>query len=199
MLKYWLLREKDNYLIAIIENSIYSGKINNRNNNKIINDLEKGKVPENFFNIPFSYIKSVVCPKGDKIITINYGKDSSEVIEIHDLIIKKEVINYLKDHLSKFEYVQKKPSIIKHTKTQIFGIIDVTGLFVWTFYLANEMSKGYEYEIVGRGGIAGLIIGLAQFGTIKVLMGYLIIITVAIFSFIKKIKSITLTEYLIRN
>ncbi|APG66041.1 hypothetical protein LPB136_11980 [Tenacibaculum todarodis] len=135
-----------------------------------------------------------------KLITIFYGNDSDEEIKIDNLKIKDEIFNYLKEKLSKLEYSRKKPSVLKHAKAPLFAILFVSGIFLWTFYLASQIAKGYEYEIAGgKQGIGSLILGMAQFGTTKVILGYLLILSIAFFSLIKKLKNRSLTEYLNRN
>jgi len=200
MKKYWLLKEKSNQLICIIDDTIYIGNPKNINDPKLVSDIEKGMIPENFFSIPYGYIKSIENQEGKNIIKINFGNDSEEELRIKDQHKKKEIFECLKNDLSKFEYNQQTPSIFKHAKPQIFAIIITTGLFLWTFYLASQIEKGYEYEIVGGGrpGITGIILGLAQFGVIKVIFGYLFIISIAIYALTKRLKNRSLTEYLIR-
>jgi hypothetical protein len=200
MIKYWLLKGKYNRLILIKEKLIYIGNFKIINEIKLISDIEKGIIPENLFSIPYSYIRSIESPDKTELIKIYYGSDSEEDIKIIDRNIKKDIFQYLRNELPIFEYNKKLPSILKHTKPQIFAILITTGLFLWTFYLASQIGEGYEYEIVGGGhpGLTEIILGLAHFGTLKVIIGYILIISFAIYSLRIKIKNRSLTEYLIR-
>ena len=200
MKKYWFTKEDKNHLIAITEDSIYTGNIKKHIKSELINNLEKGIIPKDIFSIPFSYIKSIENPEAKDLVTVYYGESSNEEIKINDSENKNEFFLYLKNNLDKFEYNKKKPSVITHSKPQILAILIVTGLFIWVFYLANEIAKGFEYEIVGgRQGISGLVLGLAQFGITKVILGYLVIISIALYAFIKRLKNRVPIEYLIRN
>ena len=199
MIKYWLLREKHDRLIVIKEKSIYIGNIKSINQINLISEIEKGIIPKDMFSIPYSYIRSIESQENKELIKVYYGVDYEEGIKISNKNIKKEIFEFLRSELTKFEYNQNIPSVFKHTRPQIFAILIATGFFLWTLYLAIEIGKGYEYEIVGgRAGITGVVLGLAQFGALKVILGYTLIIFIAIYSLMKKIKNRSLTEYLTR-
>jgi len=200
MKKYWLINKKTPYLIALADKALISGSIKKHDKNQLLANIDKGIIPEDIFRIPFSYIKSVENSNVNRMIKINYGKKSTESIETHDEKLNKEIFDLLRNTLTKFNYSIKKPSIYKHTKAQIFSILIVSGLFLWSFYYANEMSKGYEYTIKGTGvGISGIALAIAQFGKTNVIIGYLCLVSIAIFSFFKKLSNRNLIEYLTRN
>lgn len=200
MKKYWLLKKKAPHLIAISDNAIISGSIKKHDKNQLLGNLERGVFPDDIFSIPFSYIKSVENSNGQKTITVNYGKESTENIETGDEKLNKEIFNLIRNTLITFDYSKKKPSIYQHAKPQIFAILIVSGLFLWSFYYANEISKGYEYTMKGSGvGISGIALGIAQFGKTKVIAAYLCLISIAGFSLYKKLSNRTLIEYLTRN
>ncbi|WP_442265046.1 hypothetical protein ACSIGC_11940 [Tenacibaculum sp. ZS6-P6] len=199
-MKYWLLGENKNYLIVINEKLICFGSLKKLIKSEIISELNKGNIPNQLFSIPFSYIKKIVNPENKKEITIFYGNSNSEEsINFNDHRAKEEVFKVLKERLFSFEYLKKKPSIINHLKPQLFALLFSSGIFTWIYYLANQLEKGYEYEIVGRKeGLTGVILGLAHFGTLKVTLGYLMILAVVLYSLMKKMKSRTITQYLKR-
>jgi hypothetical protein len=200
MIKYWLTKKDKTHLIITTQDSLYTGSIKKYIKSELITKLEKGEIPEVLFSIPYSYIKSIENPERKNKITINYGSDSSEELEIIENRVKEEVFDSLKVQLPKLKYIKKKPSIFNQAKPQIFAVLIVTGLFLWAYYLANQLAKGYEYEITGgRHGISSLILGLAQFGTLKVVLGYVFIISIALFTLIKKLKNRVEVEYLTRN
>lgn len=196
-MKYWFY--SDNDFIVVTDESIYVGKINKYIKSELISEFEKGDIPKDVFSIPFSYIKTIENPEEASTITIFYGSDSEEEIDINSKEVKSQVFLYLRENLSRFSYSKEKPKVFKFIKPQIFAILFSTGIFLWVFYLAGEIEKGYEYEIVGgRQGLSGLVLGLAQFGTIKVLLGYLLVLSIAIIALRKKLDKRSLTEYLIR-
>ncbi|WP_420551865.1 hypothetical protein [Tenacibaculum aiptasiae] len=195
-MKYWF--GNDNNFIVVTNESIYIGKTNKYIKSELVTGFEKSIIPEDIFNIPFSYIKSIENPEEDNKMKVFYGGSSEEEIIINDEKIKREIFLYLKESLFRFNYFKEKPSFMKFIKPQAFAILFSTAIFLWIFFLAGEIEKGYEYEVRGRQGLGGLILGLAQFGTVKVILGYLIILSIAVFALIKKLKKRTLTEYLVR-
>ncbi|XRE43386.1 hypothetical protein ACIVBQ_001590 [Tenacibaculum discolor] len=196
-MKYWFYNDND--FIVATEESLYVGKIKKHIKSELISGFEKGDIPEDVFSIPFSYIKSIENPEKSSTITVFYGGNSEEEIIINNKEVKSQVFLYLREKLSKFSYCKEKPKVIKYVKPQIFAILFSTGIFLWIFYLAREIEKGYQYEIVGgRQGLSGLVLGLAQFGTIKVLLGYFLVLSIAIIALTRKLKKRTLTEFLIR-
>ncbi|TDQ28831.1 hypothetical protein [Tenacibaculum caenipelagi] len=196
-MKYWFYNGND--FIVVTDESIYVGKTKKYIKAELISGFEKGNIPKDVFSIPFSYIKSVENPEGASKIVVFYGDDSEEGIIINSKEIKNQFFLYLKENLSSFNYFKDKPKVIKFIKPQIFAILFSTGIFLWVFYLAREIEKGYQYEVVGgRQGLSGLVLGLAQFGTIKVLLGYFIVLSIAIMALTRRLKKRTLTEFLIR-
>ena len=199
-MKYWLLGEDKNYLIVINEKLICFGSLKKLIKSEIISELNRGNIPSQLFSIPFSYIKKIVNPENKKQIVIFYGNSNSEEeIDVEDYVIKNEVFEILKERLPNFKYSKKNPSIISHLKPQLFALLFSSGIFTWIYYIESQLEKGYEYEIVGRKeGLSGVILGLAHFGTLKIVLGYLIILAIVIYSLTRKIKSRTITEYLKR-
>ena len=196
-MKYWFYN--DNNFIVVTKESIYVGKTNKYIKTELILGFENEVVPKDVFNIPFSYIKSIENPEGENKMIVFYGGSSEEEMVIHNKKVKNEVFLFLKETLFKFNYLKEKPNFIKFIKPQVFAILFSTAIFLWIFFLAGQIEKGYEYEVAGgRQGLGGFILGLAQFGTIKVLFGYLIILSIAIFALVKRLQKRMLTEYLIR-
>ncbi len=199
MKKYWFLKD-NTYLIGVNENSIYSGSVKKHIKSELVNKIEREGFPEDIFSVPFSYIKSIENPVGKKSITIFYGDQSEEEVLIENEIVKNEFFGEVQNRLENFEYSKEKPSILKHAKAQLFAVLFITGIFVWTFYLANEIEKGYQYEVVGgRQGVGSLVLGLAQFGSLKVILGYLGLLSIALFALVKRLKNRVFVEYLVRK
>jgi len=196
-MRYWFYNDND--FIVVTDESIYVGKTKKYIKSELISGFEKGNIPENVFSVPFSYIKSIENPEESSTITVFYGGNSEEEIIINNKVVKSQVFLYLREKLYNFSYSKEKPKVIKFIKPQIFAILFSTGIFLWIFYLAREIEKGYQYEIVGgRQGLSGLVLGLAQFGTIKVLLGYFLVLSIAMIALTRKLKKRTLTEFLIR-
>jgi hypothetical protein len=199
-MKYWFSNQTKDYLIIIHNETIYSGSIKKYNKKEVINSLNNEEIPGFLFSIPFSYVKSIESPVERNNILIIFGNSSSEEeLIVDNLNIKQEIFSYLKEVFPKLEYVKRKPSIFNHAKPQFFAILFSSGLFAWIFYLANQIENGYEYEVVGESnGLSSLILGLAQLGTFKVIIGFILILTIATLSLTKRLKERSITEYLIR-
>lgn len=127
------------------------GNPKNINEKILTRDLEKGLIPEKLFSIPYSYIKSIENQNGKNLIKIYYGNDSEEELIIKDQETKSEVFDFLKQDLAKFAYSEETPSLLRHSKPQILATAISLILFVWTFYLANQIENGVVYEVVGGG------------------------------------------------
>ena len=153
-MKYWFYN--DSNFIVVTKDSIYVGKTNKYIKTELILGFEKEVIPENVFNIPFSYIKSIENPEEENKMVVFYGNSSEEEMVIHNKIIKNEVFLFLKGTLFKFNYLKEKPAFIKFIKPQIFAILFSTAIFLWTYYLARQIEIGYEYEVAGgRQGLGG--------------------------------------------
>ncbi|APG66042.1 hypothetical protein LPB136_11985 [Tenacibaculum todarodis] len=66
-MKYWFL---NNNIIVVTEDSIYIGSSKKYIKSELISKFEKEIIPNEIFNIPFAYIKSVENPK--KKINYNF-------------------------------------------------------------------------------------------------------------------------------
>ncbi len=199
MEKYWIVDNKQNRLIFIKEESIYFGTPKEVNNSKFLFHLKKGIVAENIFGIPYAYIKRIECQSKSQTIKIYFGKDSEDEIYIKNDLVKNEIFDYLKYQLSKFEYSERVPSIFKHTKPQLFSILFSILAFLLTFNIAEEIENGAKFQLEGRTGIGSILLGISQFGRLKVIIGFSLLISIAAFSFVQKNKKRGLTKYLIRE
>ncbi|WP_339701831.1 hypothetical protein [uncultured Marixanthomonas sp.] len=182
---------KSDKLILIRDNCIYKGNPVREELNKIkvnTQDIEKLK---NVYSIPFRYIKRIENQQNSKQIKIYFGSDSEEEIKLENETQKNEIFNLLKQELPNLNYRSELPNIFKYTKPQIFGILIATGIFIWAMYFAVEISKGYNYEIVGGGrlGINGMVLLIAKLGIPKLIIGYIIIVGIAVFSLMRRLKT----------
>lgn len=193
MTKVWkLVDSKSNKLILIKEKCIYKGNPKENDFVRINSDTNTFPFLNDLFSIPYSYIRKIENQKGKKDIKILYGKDSEEELIVENESTKNEIFEFLKTDISNFEYSEEVPKILKYVKPQFFALLIVTGLFLWSMYLAVEIENGAEYIIKGRGvGIAGIALGIATFGTVKIVIGYFILLVIILFSLFKKLKTRT--------
>ncbi|MEK6154554.1 hypothetical protein WIW50_14890 [Flavobacteriaceae bacterium 3-367] len=201
MHKIWKLKEsKSNKLILIKDKSIYKGNPKENDLNRVNLETTDFSFLNNLFVIPYSYIKKIENQNGKNYIKIFFGKDSEEELFIDNEKIKNEVFEFIKTDNLNLKYGSEVPSFLKYAKAQLFALLSITGIFVWSLYLAIRIESGVEYELVGRGnpGITGIVLAIANLGTLKIIIGYLILLVIAILALTKKLKSRSETEYLKR-
>ncbi|MEG1141434.1 MAG: hypothetical protein RSE41_03120 [Clostridia bacterium] len=90
------------------------------------------------------------------------------------------------------------PSVIKYTKAHFFALAFTTGIFIWSLYLSLQIESGVVYELVGGGrpGITGIVLMLANLGSFNLIIGYLIVLGITIFTLKNRMKSRSKIEYL---
>lgn len=200
MQKHWTIKEsKHNTLIVIKEQSIYKGKPKAEDLQSINIDTKDVSFLNDLFSIPYSYIKKVENQSGKNYIKIFFGKDSEEELYVDNEHLKNEIFEYLKTDIPNLKYSSELPSIIKYAKPQLFALLSITGIFIWSLYLAIQMESGVEYEIVGgRPGILGIILAIANLGVFKIIIGYAALLSISLLALIRRLKSRTEVEYLLR-
>ncbi|NMH88696.1 hypothetical protein [Flavivirga algicola] len=191
MQKFWKIKDsKSNKLIYIKDKTIYKGNPKQDELNKLNSESSNLSFLENLFSIPYSYIKRIENQNGKNEIKIFYGNDSEDELIVKDKNVKQEIFDFLKADLPNFNYSSKLPSILNYGKTQFFALLFMTGIFLWSLYLAIQIENGAEYEIIGSGrSITGIVLFIANFGVIKNVIGYIMILSIIIISVTKKLKS----------
>ncbi len=192
MNKIWKPTEpKSDKIILIREKIIYKGNPSFEVLQSINEQSFNIKEIKNLFGIPYSYIKKIENQKDKKFIKIYLGNDSEEQLNIVDERLKDEVFDFLKEELSHFQYKVNTPNLFSYTKPQFFGILLLTIVYIITIYFAVQLSNGYSYELQSSrvGGIIGILILLAENGYLKLTIWYSILLGLAIFTLMKKIKS----------
>ena len=199
MIKFWKLKRNKNTAVILINDiNIYTGKVKSEDINNFSRQIENNIIPENLFSIPFSYIKRIENQENKNKIAIYYGGDSEEELIIDDKIIKAEIFDYLKNNLSELNYSKVNPSIFNYAKPQVFAILFTLGLFLWSLYYAIQIENGVEYVLKGRAGIGSIMYSIGLLGIVKVCIIFSILIGISIYAFLKKIKSKSQIEQLIR-
>jgi len=200
MIKFWKIKKKKNIEIILVhETSILKGKIKPEELNHFTKQLEKQIIPENFFEIPFNYIKKIENQENKNELKIYFGKESEEEIICDDVLLKKEIFNYLKVHISDLNYSKETPSIIQYAKPQFFSILFTLGVFLWSLYYAIQIENGIFYELKGTAGISSIMYSIGLLGVFKVVLLFLLLIGISVYSLIKKTQSRSEIEQLSRN
>lgn len=201
MHKIWKLKEsKSNKVILIQDKVIYKGNPKENDLNRVNSETSDFTFLKDLFSIPYSYIKQIENQSGKNYIKIFFGKESEEELYIDSEIIKKEVFEFLKSDNQNLKYSIEFPTVINYAKGQLFALLSISGIFIWSLYLAIQIESGVKYELVGGGnpGITGIVLAIANFGSFKIIIGYLILLGITIFSLTRRLKSRSETEFLKR-
>ncbi|WP_298882362.1 hypothetical protein [uncultured Polaribacter sp.] len=199
MAKYWTSKNNKNIDVVLIDNnSIYKGNIKFEALNHFTKQIENNKIPEGLFSIPFSYISRIENQKNKEEIKIYFNKDSEEELISKNETVKNEMFCYLKDVLPKLVYSKKTPSFFKYLKPQLFAIFFTIVIFLWSLYYAIQIENGVEYVLKGRAGLRTLIYSIGLLGVTKVILLFTILIGIGLFSLIRKNKTRSEIEQLIR-
>ena len=190
---------KSDNVILIYENTIYKGKVAREALATLTAENPKEEILKNLYSVPFSYIKSVVNQEGMNHIKIYYGHDSEEELNVYDETLKNEIFNGLKEALDGFGYRTELPGVIKYTKAQLFAILIATVIFIWAMSYAIELAKGTQYELTGgRPGIDGVVFAIANVGIPKLIIGYLLVLGIALLALFRRLNSRTNMQILER-
>ena len=201
MNKIWKFKEsKSNKLILIRDKTIFKGNPNENDLNRLNSETTELTFLKDLFSIPYSYIKKIENQKGKTYIKIFFGNNSEEELNIENENVKNEIFEFLKSENPKLKYTAEIPSVISYAKAQLFALLSLTIIFIWSLYLAFQIESGVEYEIVGGGnpGITGIVLVIANLGSLKIIIGYTILLGLTIFALSKRLKSRSETEILKR-
>ncbi|NQX82288.1 MAG: hypothetical protein HRT66_09890 [Flavobacteriaceae bacterium] len=201
MHKFWKISDsKYNKLILIKDKTIYKGNPKQEELSKLNSESTNFSFSENTFSIPYSYIKRIENQKGKNEIKIFFGNDSEDKLIITNKNTKNEVFEFLKQDNLNFEYSSELPSILRYAKAQLFALLFTTGVFLWSLYLAIQIESGIEYELVGSGrpGITGIVLAIANLGVLKIVVGFIILLSIILFALTKRLISRSETEFLKR-
>ncbi|WP_158844520.1 hypothetical protein [Algibacter sp. L1A34] len=200
MLKIWKIKEsRSNKLILIADKSIYKGNPKVNDLNRVTPQTTDITFLKDLFSIPYSYITKIENQSGKNYIKIYFGKESEEELYIDNEKTKKEVFEAIKNDNPNLNYSSEIPNMVRYAKPQFFALLIITGVFIWSFYLANQIENGAEYEIIGRrAGIAGIVLAIANLGTFKIISGYLVLLGITVVSLLKRLKSRSEIEFLNR-
>lgn len=197
----WKFKDsKSNKLILIKNKSIYKGNPKDNDLNRITSETNNISFLNEMFSIPYAYIKTIENQSGQNFIKIFFGNDSEEELYVDNENVKNEIFEFIKNDTTDFKYTSELPSVMKYTKAQLFALASITALFLWSIYLAIQIENGTQYEIVGGGrpGITAIVLAIANLGSLKIIFGYLVLLSIGTFALLKKLKSRSEIQYLKR-
>jgi hypothetical protein len=201
MHKIWKFKEStSNKVILIQDKVIYKGNPKENDLNRVNSETSDFTFLKDLFSIPYSYIKQIENQSGKNYIKIFFGKESEEELYIDSDIIKKEVFEFLKNDNQNLKYSIEIPTVMQYAKAQLFALLTISGIFIWSLYLAIQIESGVEYELVGGGnpGITGIVLAIANLGSFNIIIGYLVLLGITMFALMQRLKSRSEVEFLKR-
>lgn len=199
-MKIWTSTEKGtDRIIALGGDSIFKGNPKTPAMEAAIAALNEGvKQPADLFSIPFGYIKTINFQQSKPYIEILFGADSSEHLNIRNEEAREEVFEYFKQHIPGVACTVEKHSALKAGIKPLIALTILAVIFSWTLYLAIEMSKGFEYDVVGQryNSIAGIALSLASLGIPRLCLIFAALESIALLSFFRKIKQLPVVHTL---
>ncbi|NMH27848.1 hypothetical protein [Flavobacterium silvaticum] len=120
-MKIWTSRNKrDDKIIAYVDNTIYKGNPKESVFENELHGLNQGRPSRNLFSVPQSLLKEINLTENEKSIRILFGNDSSEELKIQDDDKRKEIFDYLKEHIPNSRNSVETQSRIKAGKKTTF-------------------------------------------------------------------------------
>ena len=200
MQKFWKIKDsKSNKLIFIKDSCIYKGNPKQEELNRLNKESTNLTFLDSLFSIPYSYIRKIENQSGKNEIKIFYGKDSEDELIVDNESIKKEIFDFIKEDNANFKYGSELPSIIKYGKAQFFALLFTIGFYSWAMHYAIELESGTQYELRGgRPGLGAIVFAIGNLGSLRVTIGFVILLGIIIFKLMKKLKSRSEIESLSR-
>lgn len=192
-MKIWSTEIKGNEkIIAYIDEKIYRINPKSKDFDVCLFDLKQKKLPmDNFFAIPLPYLKQVNMQEGKNYIEFLFGADSTEHFRVTDAGKRTEIFDFFKATIPNLHYSVERQTRMQAGKKPLIAIIVLLLLFCWTFYITRGMELGNQYDVEGGhyNSFAGLVLILASLGMTNVLSIFGVLIAIAVFAFVRKIKN----------
>jgi hypothetical protein len=198
---YWTSNLKsDTKFICIHDNVFYIANPKPTALDSVITDFKYHNTPPTIgMGIPFNYIHSIRLYEGKNMIELNF-RDSTEEIIISDPVKKEEVFVHLRNAIPGFKYYVDTYSKLRAGKKPLIAMLVIIGLFLWSFFIAYETEHGTLYDVEGQHyhSIAGIILVLANLGTLNLILIFGILLVITLIIFFNKIKQPTVVRVLTR-
>jgi len=182
----------DDKIIAYFNHTIYKGNPKEADLKTVMTELENQKsIPSSLMSIPLSYLREVNLEDGKNYIEVLFGSESTEHLKINEEKRRKEIFDFLKTNIPKSTNYVDHYSKMRAGKKPLIAMFFISALFLWTFYIARGIESGNQYEVVGGhyNSMAGIVIALASFGTIKVMLIFSSFLLISLLGFIQKTRN----------
>ena len=177
----------DDKIIAFFNQSVYKANPKPDEISTYISELKANSIPfKNAVEIPLHYIREIVMQEGKNYFEVQFGSGSTENFVINDPLRRLEIFEYLKKNLP-VESSTVTYSKIRSAKKPLIALVVVVLIFLWTLYIAINVEKGSDYEVVGQAhSLAGIVLMIAYMGVQNVVLIFGTLILIAGFAFVKK-------------
>lgn len=191
MTKIWINPQKgDDTIIGIGNHKIFKSNPKEDKISHFTKLIEEDSAHVDILSIPFSYIKSIRYQIGKKYISVCFGQDSEEHFRIQEENKRIEIFKYFRENIPSMEFRPIKFSVFEAIKKPLVAIVVVLLLYIWTMHYVLEIANGAQYELIGNGAsVSGIVFSLAQLGFVKVNILFVILISIGVFSAVKKGKN----------
>ena len=184
--KIWINNQpKEHTFIVFHENTLYRRSVKKDNFYQVENELKQGIISDKFFGLPIPYLRTVSFRNDSPKLAIVFNQDSEDEVEISDNSLRKEVFDYLKSHTQYQSFSQAKPSIFSRIKKPLMALFVILGIFTYVYSIIDGINQGYEYRVVGRPGIASVVLALAHLGLVKNLLIFFPFVGLAVYRMVK--------------
>jgi hypothetical protein len=96
-------------------------------------------------------IDSIKLYKDKNYIQVFFGTGSEEYLNVLDEAKRKEIFEYLRNHLPNANYRYEEYTAFKTVKKPLIALATTTLVFIWTLYYAIQIDAGNEYLLKGSG------------------------------------------------
>jgi hypothetical protein len=174
VLRYWKNNEKgdDKFIFwngtGICKSNPKKGHLDILEQNLMINEM-----PNDSFCINISQIRSIEMYEGEKKITINHHRESTDIFHVSDLRTRTAIFNQLKE-IEGAQYSTKELSVEEKTKTLKKSIIVFSMLFLFGFIFAILI----EYNKLPGTNYPAILLLLGSLGSINVTVLYAIVLII---------------------
>lgn len=201
-MKIWVNEQKtDDIIVAVSDSSVLKANPKEGELQSFISDIQNGVLPtERTMEIPFSYIREFQLDENKPYFDIYFGGDSSEAFRIQSLQRRLEILNYLQSKVpgqSRVEVI----SGFKAARKPIIAFGVLLGIFLWALYLAVNMEKGIEYQVVGQQrSIASVVLLLGSLGVKRLSLIFGALMLISMYVIVKRFRtSSTVHRYVVER
>lgn len=190
---YWTSELKnDTRFVGIRDNNLFIANPKPAALDNVIADFKyQTGSPSAFFEIPFSYIKSVRLFKNHNKIELTCRGKAEEELIITDPAKRQEIFDALKNALPDMAYYEDAYSVIRAGKKPLIAGLVVMGLFIWSYMVAAGVDSGdvNDADDLRFQSVPYIIVILSNLGKTRLILLFGTLFAIATVAFIRKAKN----------